>query len=201
MGAERAAVARAKRGGRQGRAVRRGHVEHQWTWQAQARGHCVSRKGLIAGPVGLQGGALRAAPRLDSDHPFHRVSAAPAAPAAHKQPSVLSVFRFALHPFSPSHPLAPHHVSPAAFAMADKPIVFSEHVQLASLGVPPTAISFSSVTLESENFVCVREEGSVVIVDLNDISNVYVLTLPGRAQICIPAEPLRLLCSDFSLPF
>ena len=60
--------------------------------------------------------------------------------------------------------------------MADKPINFSEHVQLTNVGISPDSISFANVTLESENFVCVREsingQNSVAIVDLNDINNV-----------------------------
>jgi clathrin heavy chain len=60
--------------------------------------------------------------------------------------------------------------------MADKPILFSEHVQLTNLGISPDSISFANVTLESENFVCIRENvngaNSVAIVDLNDVSNV-----------------------------
>ena len=60
--------------------------------------------------------------------------------------------------------------------MADKPILFSEHVQLTNLGIAADSISFANVTLESENFVCVREQNngtnSVAIVDLNDVNNV-----------------------------
>lgn len=60
--------------------------------------------------------------------------------------------------------------------MADKPINFSEHVQLTALGIQPESISFANVTLESENFVCVREnvngQNSVAIIDLNDANNV-----------------------------
>jgi len=60
--------------------------------------------------------------------------------------------------------------------MAEKPINFSEHVQLTSLGIQPDSISFANVTLESDNFVCVREstggQNSVAIVDLNDANNV-----------------------------
>lgn len=60
--------------------------------------------------------------------------------------------------------------------MADKPINFSEHVQLTNVGIAAESISFANVTLESENFVCVREsvngQNSVVIVNLNDISDV-----------------------------
>lgn len=60
--------------------------------------------------------------------------------------------------------------------MAEKPINFSEHVQLTALGIQPDSISFANVTLESDNFVCVREstggQNSVAIVDLNDANNV-----------------------------
>lgn len=68
--------------------------------------------------------------------------------------------------------------------MADKPINFSEHVQLTNVGISAESISFANVTLESENFVCVREsvngQNSVVIVNLNDISDVYVLSPLSR---------------------
>lgn len=59
--------------------------------------------------------------------------------------------------------------------MGDKPINFSEHVQLTALGIQAESISFANVTMESENFVCVREnvggQNSVAIVDLNDATN------------------------------
>lgn len=59
--------------------------------------------------------------------------------------------------------------------MGDKPINFNEHVQLTALGIQPDSISFANVTMESERFVCVREnvngQNSVAIVDLNDSAN------------------------------
>ena len=59
---------------------------------------------------------------------------------------------------------------------SDKPITFAEHAQLTSLGIAPESISFANVTLESEKFVCVRENtaagSSVAIVDLNNIGQV-----------------------------
>ncbi|KKA30068.1 hypothetical protein TD95_003579 [Thielaviopsis punctulata] len=58
--------------------------------------------------------------------------------------------------------------------MAPLPIRFTELVQLTSLGIDPSAITFNACTLESDAFVCVREKKSeaaqpeVVIVDLKN---------------------------------
>ncbi|KAH7368368.1 clathrin heavy chain [Plectosphaerella cucumerina] len=57
------------------------------------------------------------------------------------------------------------------------PIRFEELVQLKSLGVEDTSITFNSCTLESDSYVCIREQkagGSpeVVIVDLKNGNNV-----------------------------
>ncbi|KAI0321019.1 clathrin heavy chain 1 [Amylostereum chailletii] len=57
-----------------------------------------------------------------------------------------------------------------------KPIAFSEHLQLSSLGIQPASISFQTLTLESDHFICVREkvneQNQLVIVDLSDANNV-----------------------------
>lgn len=58
--------------------------------------------------------------------------------------------------------------------MADTPIVFNEHCVLTALGISQEAISFATCTMESERYVCVREQvngnNSVAIVGLEDAS-------------------------------
>ena len=60
----------------------------------------------------------------------------------------------------------------SSLTMADKPISFAEHCQLQSLGISQEFCTFANCTLESERFVCVRENNQVCIVDLNDANNV-----------------------------
>ncbi|KAJ1034690.1 hypothetical protein NDA13_000947 [Ustilago tritici] len=83
--------------------------------------------------------------------------------------------------------------------MADKPINFSEHVQLTNVGISPESISFANVTLESENFVCVRESingtDSVVIVNLNEISDVMRRPITADSAIMNPIQKIIALKS------
>nr|XP_039318335.1 clathrin heavy chain 2 isoform X7 [Saimiri boliviensis boliviensis] len=52
------------------------------------------------------------------------------------------------------------------------PIRFQEHFQLQNLGINPANIGFSTLTMESDKFICVREkvgeQAQVVIIDMND---------------------------------
>lgn len=61
------------------------------------------------------------------------------------------------------------------------PIRFQEHVQLQSVGINAANIGFSTLTMESDKFICVREKvgeaAQVVIIDMNDPTN------PIRRQI------------------
>ncbi|KAK4132369.1 clathrin heavy chain [Trichocladium antarcticum] len=69
------------------------------------------------------------------------------------------------------------------------PIKFQELVQLSSLGVNQTAITFNTCTLESDSFICIRdkkEEASspeVLIVDLKNSNN--VIRRPIKADSAI----------------
>ncbi|CRK44660.1 hypothetical protein BN1723_019510, partial [Verticillium longisporum] len=61
--------------------------------------------------------------------------------------------------------------------MAALPIRFEELVQLKSVGVEDSSITFNSCTLESDAYVCIREQKGdaspeVVIVDLKNGNNV-----------------------------
>jgi clathrin heavy chain len=50
----------------------------------------------------------------------------------------------------------------------DIPIQFTELFQITQLGVNPSAISFTTVTMESDRFICIRDvqQKSIIIVDV-----------------------------------
>jgi clathrin heavy chain len=54
--------------------------------------------------------------------------------------------------------------------MSDIPIQFTELFQITQLGVNPQAISFSTVTMESDRFICIRDttqqQKSIIIIDV-----------------------------------
>ncbi|KAI0343145.1 clathrin heavy chain 1 [Trametopsis cervina] len=83
--------------------------------------------------------------------------------------------------------------------MADisKPIAFCEHLQLSSLGVQPASISFQSLTLESDHFICVREkvneQNQVVIIDLADANNVLRRPITADSAIMHPHQKILAL--------
>ncbi|KAM7426278.1 hypothetical protein ABFA07_022406 [Porites harrisoni] len=55
------------------------------------------------------------------------------------------------------------------------PIRFQEHLQLQNVGINAANIGFSTLTMESDKFICVREKvgetAQVVIIDLADANN------------------------------
>ncbi|OAQ24879.1 clathrin, heavy polypeptide, isoform CRA_a [Linnemannia elongata AG-77] len=72
------------------------------------------------------------------------------------------------------------------------PIRFQEHVQLQNLGISAAAISFNTLTLESDRFICVREtngeQNLVVIIDLTDPNNVIRRPITADSAIMNPAS-------------
>ncbi|KAG6826426.1 hypothetical protein H0H92_015839, partial [Tricholoma furcatifolium] len=78
-----------------------------------------------------------------------------------------------------------------------KPIAFCEHLQLSSLGVQPASISFQTLTLESDHFICVREEVNgqkqVVIIDLADANNVLRRPISADSAIMHPRQKILAL--------
>ncbi|KLO17941.1 clathrin heavy chain [Schizopora paradoxa] len=82
---------------------------------------------------------------------------------------------------------------------ATKPITFSEHLQLSSIGVQPTSISFQTLTLESDHYICVREkvgeQNQVVIVDLADANNVLRRPITADSAIMHPHQKVLALRS------
>ncbi|KAI0285915.1 clathrin heavy chain 1 [Russula aff. rugulosa BPL654] len=84
-----------------------------------------------------------------------------------------------------------------------KPIAFAEHLQLSSLGVQPASISFQTLTLESDHFICVREkvneQNQVVIIDLADANNVLRRPIGADSAIMHPSQKILALKSNRTL--
>ncbi|RDX54364.1 clathrin heavy chain [Lentinus brumalis] len=78
-----------------------------------------------------------------------------------------------------------------------KPIAFCEHLQLSAIGIQPASISFQTLTLESDHFICVREKvndaNQVVIVDLADANNVLRRPITADAAIMHPHQKILAL--------
>ncbi|KAG0240040.1 hypothetical protein BGX31_002304 [Mortierella sp. GBA43] len=72
------------------------------------------------------------------------------------------------------------------------PIHFQEHLQLQNLGINAASISSSTLTLESDKFICVREttedQNVVVIVDLNDPTKVLRRPMSADSAIMHPSS-------------
>ncbi|KJA25685.1 hypothetical protein HYPSUDRAFT_37118 [Hypholoma sublateritium FD-334 SS-4] len=80
---------------------------------------------------------------------------------------------------------------------ASKPIAFCEHLQLSSLGVQPASISFQTLSLESDHFICIREnvndQAQVVIIDLSDANNVLRRPIKADSAIMHPKQKILAL--------
>ncbi|KAL7409328.1 clathrin heavy chain 1 [Mrakia frigida] len=74
-----------------------------------------------------------------------------------------------------------------------KPITFAEHLQLTALGIQPASISFQTLTLESDHFICVRDQNNVVIVDLADANQVMRRPITADSAIMHPSEKILAL--------
>ncbi|KAJ2860931.1 hypothetical protein GGI22_002582, partial [Coemansia erecta] len=70
------------------------------------------------------------------------------------------------------------------------PIKLQEHLTLTELGVDVTDISFNTLTLQSDRFICVREKKSqreqVCIVDLKDTSKTFRRPITADSAIMNP---------------
>uniref|UniRef100_A0A8C5AM00 Clathrin, heavy chain a (Hc) n=1 Tax=Gadus morhua TaxID=8049 RepID=A0A8C5AM00_GADMO len=81
------------------------------------------------------------------------------------------------------------------------PIRFQEHLQLQNLGINPANIGFSTLTMESDKFICIREkvgeQAQVVIIDMADpntpirrpISADSAIMNPASKVIALKAKP------------
>lgn len=72
------------------------------------------------------------------------------------------------------------------------PIRFQEHLQLTNIGINQASVSFNSLTMESDKFICVREKvgdtAQVVIIDLNDPTNPIRRPISADSAIMNPAS-------------
>ncbi|XP_066149209.1 clathrin heavy chain [Euwallacea fornicatus] len=72
------------------------------------------------------------------------------------------------------------------------PIKFQEHLQLTNIGINVSNISFATLTMESDKFICVREKvgdtSQVVIVDLADTANPIRRPITAESAIMNPAS-------------
>ncbi|CAL1714910.1 unnamed protein product [Somion occarium] len=84
-----------------------------------------------------------------------------------------------------------------------KPIAFCEHLQLSSLGVQPASISFQTLTLESDHYICIREKvndkDQVIIVDLADANNVMRRPITADSALMHPHQKILALKSQRTL--
>ena len=67
-------------------------------------------------------------------------------------------------------------------------------MQLTNVGIQPASIGFSTLTMESDKFICVREkvgeQGQVVIIDLCDPQNPMRRPIPADAAIMNPVSKI-----------
>ncbi|KAJ7453943.1 hypothetical protein B0H11DRAFT_264777 [Mycena galericulata] len=113
-------------------------------------------------------------------------------------------------PLQPNRVKQPYNTSTRAFTFLrpatpnlfpamepPKPIAFCEHLQLTSVGVQPASISFQTLTLESDHFICVREkvneQNQVVIIDLADANNVLRRPISAESAIMHPTQKILAL--------
>lgn len=72
------------------------------------------------------------------------------------------------------------------------PIQFQEHLQLQNVGINAANIGFSTLTMESDKFICIREKvgetAQVVIIDLSDTNNPIRRPISADSAIMNPAS-------------
>ncbi|XP_045469478.1 clathrin heavy chain [Harmonia axyridis] len=72
------------------------------------------------------------------------------------------------------------------------PIKFQEHLQLVNVGINVANISFATLTMESDKFICVREKvgdtSQVVIIDMADTANPIRRPITAESAIMNPAS-------------
>jgi clathrin heavy chain len=81
------------------------------------------------------------------------------------------------------------------------PIKFQEHMQLQNAGINVANIGFSTLTMESDKFICVREKvadtAQVVIIDLNDSANPIRRPITADSAIMHPTSKVIALKGIF----
>ncbi|XP_040859504.1 clathrin heavy chain 2 [Ochotona curzoniae] len=83
------------------------------------------------------------------------------------------------------------------------PIRFQEHFQLQNLGINPANIGFSTLTMESDKFICIRdkvgEQAQVVIIDMQDPTALIRRPISADSAIMNPASKVIALKAEKTL--
>ncbi|KAJ2160687.1 Clathrin heavy chain [Coemansia sp. RSA 552] len=78
--------------------------------------------------------------------------------------------------------------------MGDLPITFQEYAKLPDLGIDAANISFNTVTLQSDKFVCIREKTGgreqVCVVDLEDTAKTFRRPITAESAIMNPENKI-----------
>lgn len=78
---------------------------------------------------------------------------------------------------------------------------FLNYFQLTNVGINTNSISFSTLTMESDKFICVREKvgetAQVVIIDMNDANNPIRRPISADSAIMNPASKVIALKGKF----
>ena len=84
---------------------------------------------------------------------------------------------------------------------AQLPIKFQEHLQLQNAGINVANISFSTLTMESDKFICIREKvadvSQVTIIDMNDVTNPIKRPITADSAIMHPTSKVIALKGIF----
>ncbi|KAM9194420.1 LOW QUALITY PROTEIN: clathrin heavy chain 2 [Dugong dugon] len=76
------------------------------------------------------------------------------------------------------------------------PVRFQEHLQLQNLGINPANIGFNTLTMESDEFMCLEKVGEqvqVVIIDMSDPTALIRRPVSAESAIMNPASKMRAL--------
>lgn len=72
------------------------------------------------------------------------------------------------------------------------PIKFTEHLQLQNAGIPADCITFNTLTMESDKFICVREKkaqsSQVTIIDMADPASPIIRPISADSAIMHPTS-------------
>ncbi|XP_040566519.1 LOW QUALITY PROTEIN: clathrin heavy chain 1 [Lepeophtheirus salmonis] len=83
------------------------------------------------------------------------------------------------------------------------PIKFQEHLQLTNVGINSSNVTFASLTMESDKYICVREKvgdtNQVVIIDMADPSNPTRRPITADSAIMNPASKVIALKAQKTL--
>lgn len=77
-------------------------------------------------------------------------------------------------------------------------VMFTLILQLTNLGINPQAIGFATLTMESEKYICIREQApdgsnNVVIIDMDNPSQLIRRPIGADAAIMNPKEQILAL--------